>query len=147
MRVHTGPSDARQACGAPEVEGKLSHIVAQLGDFGLFLDARLAGRWRRLPQQGLHDPGWIRAKNAGNGDEFDNVDAALAGLILGHERLRLPEPPRDIMLGQASLAASGYQKPAEGPLVGRMDGLADTAGACSHRRGKLSPTWDYPKSG
>ena len=40
----------------------------------------------------------IGAKRAGNGDEFDDVEAPLAALIFGDERLRLTE-----LLGQRLL--------------------------------------------
>src|SRR6266567_3358313 len=88
---------------------------------------------------------WVRPNRLGDRQEFDDIDAALAALVLGDEGLRPFQPFGQVMLGETRLFARLYHQLAKGGLLGGVDGFTYAARARSHRPGRLIPSSDYPK--
>ena len=88
---------------------------------------------------------WVYPDRLGDSQEFDDIDAALAALVLGDEGLRLFQPFGQVMLGETRLFARFDHQLAKGGLLGGVDGFAYAARARSHRPGRLIPSSDYPK--
>jgi len=71
-----------------------------------------------------HDALWPGAERAGDIDEFDGGELALALLILGDKRLRLFEARRDLSLRQPCVAAKPAQQGSKLFLGGRAQSVA-----------------------
>ena len=119
-------------------------------DLGLSL-GRSPLRTRRFAfaraHKGGHQPEGIRAKGAGDGNKFNDIEPAFAALVFGHKGLRFSQKPGEVVLGKSGGLASPNHEFAKGGLVGSVDGFIDTAGARCHQPGKLIPSSDYPKRG
>jgi hypothetical protein len=94
-----------------------------------------------------HEPDRIGPYRPRDRYEFDDVDAALAAFILGHERLRLSNAFGEFLLGEPGSLASSDHQLAEYGEFGRMDRFADAARRGCHRRGRLILESGYPKRG
>jgi hypothetical protein len=94
-------------------------LGAWLGAWGFALAAA---------QKVRHQVERIRAQGAGDHDEFHDIEPALAAFIFGDKGLRFIQATGEGVLGQPGGLARPDHKLAEGGLVGRMDGFADTAG-------------------
>ncbi len=85
-----------------------------------------------------------------DGRELDDVQAAFAGLDLGHERLRPPEGARDVSLGEPRVE-TGTTKAAQEALV--LGGMHRTHGKAALARDRivgwriLRSAREYPKMG
>jgi hypothetical protein len=89
----------------------------------------------------------IGAEGPSDRDEFHDIEPAHATLIFGDKRLWPLQSEGKGLLGHPRSLAGPNHEPAEGCLVGRMDGFADACGARCHQQGKLIPSSDYPKKG
>jgi hypothetical protein len=86
----------------------------------------------------------IALKCVRNRDELDHVYSALTSLILRHERLRTVDSPRNLVLGEPRILASGGQHFPEDEMFFAVDGSAHFARDGNEQR-KLIPKSDYPK--
>jgi hypothetical protein len=81
-------------------------------------------RRSKLPQKALEQPNWIGAYCAGNHNEFNNINAPLAALVLCDEGLVSLKPFGDRILGEAGALARFDHQPAKRSLLGSVDGFA-----------------------
>jgi hypothetical protein len=73
----------------------------------------------QCPQQ----PYRVDADGPRNRHKFNDIHAALATLVFGHERLGFSELPGQLLLGQAGFLARLHQQGAESLVLRRTEGL------------------------
>jgi len=113
---------------------------------------RIAPRWRALTlghpaERRLQEPHRVGADRLADGEEFEDIDATFAALVLGDEGLVFAEPFGELLLGETGAVTRPNQQLAKSGLPWRMYGFSDAARAMSHRRSRLIRTSDYPKTG
>jgi hypothetical protein len=82
-----------------------------------------------------------------NLDEFDDVDTPFAAFVFGDKRLRSMKALGELVLCQAGSLARRDHQIAKGSLSYGMDRFVEFSRTCSHRRGRLIRSSDYPKRG
>jgi hypothetical protein len=73
------------------------------------------------PNEHLQEPNRIDPDRPRNLQEFNDIDAALATLVFGHEGLMLAEPFGQLLLCKPRTVACLYHQLPEGGLLRRMD--------------------------
>lgn len=72
------------------------------------------------------------AEGCGDVVEFDHIESALPGLVLGHERLRHAQGFGDAYLGESGVPAQADEQSAEALVLGAVQGLLHKVNCTAH---------------